>query len=133
MVWDFDSILRDIPDEKKEYYQNLYSASQILETLPKSESNALLVRYDQLDALLLKTFEITFTANEFHLRYFEDRLKRLFNKCKKCTEQADEPFFSFLVYFPGANLYILHPETKSYVGRIRIPYRTENIYEEHRV
>ncbi len=131
MAWDFNSVLRIIPDEKKDYYQNLYMASQILDTLSKSESNAILVRYDQLDALLLKTFELTFTADEFHLPYFEDRLKRLLNKCKKCTTQADEPFFTFLVYFPGVNLYILHPETKVYVGRIRIPYRTEPYYGHH--
>lgn len=115
MPWNWDNILETIPLEKRISIESLHIQSAMLAPLPTIERKALTINARQLDAVLLKAFEETY--EEFDLKKFESRLKRLKTQCGNAFE-------SYLIYFPGVNLYISNGETGDFICSFRVSPRT---------
>lgn len=114
MPWNWETILQTIPDEKRMRIESLHIQADMLGQLPTVERKAIKVPAGALDSVLLKAFEETYV--KFDLNYFESRLKRLKNQC-------GDAFDSFLIYFPGVNLYVSNGETGDFICHFRISPR----------
>jgi hypothetical protein len=114
MPWNWDQIIENLPPEKQMHYESLHIQADMLGPLPTVERKSMKLSARQLEALLLRAFEETF--NEFDMKYFESRYKRLKSQC-------GEAFDSYLIYFPGVNLYISNGETGDFICHFRIQKR----------
>ena len=100
MSWDWEGIYARIPEDKREYIENLHNAAELIPTLPKSLKKAIVVDKAQFDALFLKAYEIAWRSyTEFILEDFEAILLEFKSK----TENLND---SYLIYFPESKLYI---------------------------
>lgn len=119
MEWDWQSILASIPDEKKQRYESLRYRTNSLPSLPTIEKKAIVVSAIDIDSVLLKAFEESYVS--FNRSYFETRLKRLEKQLQ--NRQLYDLGRNYLVYFPGAHLYLKDAETDQYLGRFRVVHR----------
>jgi hypothetical protein len=115
MPWNWDELLQSIPEEKRMHLESLHIQADMLGPLPTIERKAMKVTARHLDSVFLKAFEETYDT--FDLKKFESRLNRLKNQCGNAFE-------SYLVYFPGVNLYIGNGETGDHICHFRISSRT---------
>lgn len=114
MPWNWETLLQTIPHEKRMRLESLHIQADMLGQLPTVERKAIKISAASLDSILLRAFEETY--QDFDLKNFELRLKRLKNQC-------GNSFDSFLVYFPGVNLYISNGETGDHICHFRIAPR----------
>jgi hypothetical protein len=114
MPWNWDEILHTIPDEKRMHIESLHIQADMLGPLPTVERKAMKISARYLDSVFLKAFEETYET--FDLKKFDSRLKRLKHQC-------GDAFESYLVYFPGVNLYISNGETGDFICHFRIASR----------
>lgn len=106
--------METIPETKKIYVESLHIQADMIGPLPTIERKAIKVIARQLDSVFLKAFEETYES--FDLKKFESRLKRLKN-------QTGDAFDSYLIYFPGVNLYISNGETGDFICSFRVASR----------
>jgi hypothetical protein len=114
MPWQWDSIIDTIPEPKKMHIESLHIQADMLGPLPTIERKAIKVVARQLDSVFLKAFEETYES--FDLKKFESRLKRL-------KHQTGDAFDSYLIYFPGVNLYISNGDTGDFICSFRVASR----------
>ena len=114
MPWDWKEVLQTIPHEKQMHIESLHIQADMLGPLPTVERKAIKISARNLDSVVLKAFEETYDT--FDLKKFDNRLKRLKSQC-------GDAFESYLVYFPGVNLYISNGETGDHICHFRIPSR----------
>ena len=114
MPWNWDELLQTIPEDKRMHIESLHIQADMLGPLPTVERKAMKISASNLDTVFLKAFEETYDT--FDLKKFDTRLKRLKTQC-------GDAFESYLVYFPGVNLYVSNGETGDTICHFRIASR----------
>lgn len=100
MSWDWEGIYARVPEDKREYIENLHNQAEQISILPKSLKKAIVVHKEQFDALFLKAYEICWRSyTAFELKDFEEKLLEFRSKTENLSN-------SYLIYFPEAKLYI---------------------------